>query len=128
VGVGLLVAVLAAGSLPAGAQRRGRPRPAAILVGTVLEEQTDAPRCGDVAVAVWARVRVDRVIAGRLAAGSQVRIVVGCPGSVVVGRVYRFVVDTVPRAEHWEIYTLWGDLPRDGLPTFYWRSLREIGR
>jgi len=124
VAAGAALAVVAAGMARAGADRL--PPPAAIVVGTVLEEQSDAPRCGDIAVAVWIRVRVDRVLAGRLRAGSQVRILVGCPGSTVVGRTYRLVVDDAPRAEHWGMYTLWGPLPRDALATFYWRSFREI--
>jgi hypothetical protein len=111
---------------PASAQRR--PPPEVVFEGTAIEAQAGLPHCGRIAVAGWVTFRVDRVIRGAVPEG-VVRLVVGCPEMIAIGRRLRIEADTTgPRAGHFGMYSLVGGIPTDETPTFWSRRTRPVRR
>ena len=125
----LLVAALLFGTALGSAQATRPVQPTLIVDGTVLEIQTDAPRCGDMAVAVWARVRVDAV---RTPLGGfipdELVVMIQCPGSMEVGDRRRFeLVHPRPTRGSWTTFSVWPSSPARRAD--YWTlRARRLGR
>lgn len=88
-------------------------QPTLIVDGTVLEIQPGAPRCGTLAVAVWARVRVDNI---RTPLGGfipdELLVMIQCPGSMAVGDRRRFeLVHPRPTRGTWTMFSAWPSTP-----------------
>ena len=85
-------------------------QPGALVVdATVLEVQSDAPFCGDQAVAGWARVRVDAVRTPRRGlVPAELVVMVQCPEGLTVGEHWRFHLSpSQPARGTWPMFTVW---------------------
>ena len=90
-----------------------------IVEATLLEVPSEAPRCGDVKVAVAYRFRVRRVMKGKPTRGSLV-VLVPCPdlkgdGFFTVGGPYR--IEATADLGEARSYTIYNDYARN---TLWW--------
>jgi hypothetical protein len=99
-----------------------------VLEGILQEKPTDAPRCGDMAIAVAYRFKVDRVLRGKYRYRSIV-VLIPCPDLkgehfFEAGRKYYLETSINPGMAS-TTYTIYNDYP--GRRLFWGSVVRMIG-